>query len=105
MNDHVRQLAELQALKERWKLAAMISWLLLGLLVLGGAGVGVVWQAQARQARMQAEAERDRALQAEVMARQQMERALYAEMVSRAQESLHKNKDLPRKLVDDAPKD
>jgi type II secretory pathway pseudopilin PulG len=105
MNDHVRQPAELEALKERWKLAATISWLLLALLVLGGASVGVLWQAQARQARMQAEFERDRAMQAEQMARQQAERALYAETVSRAQESLHKNQDLPPKLLKDVPKD
>jgi cytoskeletal protein RodZ len=98
MNDHVRQLAELQALKERWKLAAMVSWLLLGFVVLGAASLVVVHHYQAQQARMQAE-QQFRAAQEAV------HQFLAHDLLSQAQQQLEQAKEPPPGILGEKPKE
>jgi hypothetical protein len=85
VNDPTYTMAELEKSRERWRIAALTSLLLLALLVLGGVSVGLVWQAEARQARMQAEAERDRIMQAEHMARLMLAQRLATQMTQAPQ--------------------
>jgi hypothetical protein len=98
MSDPVRQLAELQALKERWKLAAMISWLLLGFVMLGAASLVVVHHHEAQQARQQAE-EQFRAAQETV------HQFLAHDLLSQAQQQLEQAKEPPPGIRGEKPKE
>jgi hypothetical protein len=88
MTDPIYQLAELEKSRERWRTAALASWLISALLALGFAGMGLQWHAETKRARAEAEratiaAEeaRVRELQSEVNARRA---AFEAEVALRA---------------------
>jgi hypothetical protein len=100
MNDLERELAGLRASNRRWKLAALTLCVLLAVPLLF---IPVTLHFRVQQVRMQAEAQRDRAVQAEQAARLQAEQLRYAAAIREAQRQREQTKEPPS--VPDEKKD